>query len=310
MASWLLLLVAFGRVRAEAPWLTVESQGSCTCRAEQLAQRIEKEVAGVRPNALGVVVEIESGVPVRAHVKLSAEAQPLGETQVEASSCDEALAAVTAIAALALSAFPQPESTAARRARVTPRAAPLEVAASPRLAEAAAFRRDESLRDRGASRRWRVLAAAGVAAGGSVRATVLVLGGAAWELGRGELRLLGRYGVPATDERVEARSTSLRSDFGAASIDYCVGLDRAHWLSLCGGLELLSKRTQVVEQSAEAGRTASTQQSLLFGPSAGLSFVLRNVVGQPQLELSALVPVVGASPLPGFRAALGGGVPF
>jgi hypothetical protein len=312
----LLLLTAPGRARADVAWLTLQAHGSCSAHVEQLAQRIEHELAGVRPDALSVTVEIDEGMPVRARVRLLADAQPLGETQVEASSCDQALTAVTSIAALALSAFPLSEPAPAQPAPTTARPAPVAATARAARVEATPFQRDGELHDESRTRRdavsprWRVLAAAGVATGAGVRSTLLVVGGLARGLGRGELRLLGRYGVPASDEQIEARHTRVRSDFGAAAVDYCLGLDRARWLSLCAGLELLSKRVQTLEQGREQGHVESTQRNLVFGPSAGLTFVLRDVVAQPQLELAALLPLVGAAPVPGFRAALGGGVPF
>jgi hypothetical protein len=305
------MLVALpGRARAAVDWLTF--RGTCAVDREQLAQRIEREVAGARSAGLSLVLELYAGTPVRGQLALRQGTRDLGTKQVEAASCAAALEVLVAIGALALSSFPAPD---AEPSGATPAAASIvptsTVAALPQ-AQRTFARQDQAgdpARRAPGAPSWRVLAGAGVALGASSPTTLLVTGGAAVSLGPGELRLLGRYGVPATAEEVEASARSVRHDFGAAAMDYCYGLDRARWLSLCGGLELVTRRERRVESGAQ-GRVESTRRAPLLGPSAGLLLVLRRVAAQPQLELAALVPVWGAPPGFGFRASLGGGLPF
>jgi hypothetical protein len=157
---------------------------------------------------------------------------------------------------------------------------------------------------------WRLLAGLGVDLGTLARPTLLVAGGAALALGRAELRAIGRYGVPSTTEEASVDLERLRVDFGAAALDACWSLDRAGWLSACGGLELSLTRSVRTREAPEEPPSRSKRVEPAFGPLAGLMLVLREVPGQPQLELSAQLPLAGKAPVPGFRAALGGGMLF
>jgi hypothetical protein len=151
---------------------------------------------------------------------------------------------------------------------------------------------------------------AGVDLGSMARATPIVTGGTARSFGRVELRLLGRYGLPSSETEVEADVRSRRSEYGAALLDTCLGIDPQSWLSACAGLELRLRHMQRVLQPGGGSRMESSRLEASFGPSAALLLVLRSVVGQPQLELAAQLPVVGAPSALAFRAAAGGGVPF
>ncbi|HEX6239619.1 MAG TPA: hypothetical protein VFZ61_01950 [Polyangiales bacterium] len=315
-----LLLAAPHRAQASVNWLTV--RGSCEADVDQLARRIELELAGQRPTALALVLELDAGAPVRGRLWLTEGTRVVGERRVEARSCEATLDLLTAIGALALSAWlpSEPPLQGAEGSKAAPQLEPPRVAEphEPAVARVRLPREDTAARRDGdpavrASQleRWRLLATGGVALEPGAPVGMLVTGGAALSWGPGELRLLGRYGLPATTEDIEAGARSVRrSDFGSAAVDYCYGLDRRRWLSLCAGLELLTRRERVVAESARQGREEATRRAPLLGPGAGLLLVLRQVVMQPQLELSALVPVWGAPPGFGFRASLGGGLPF
>lgn len=295
--------------RATAEWLVLE--GSCDASADAIARRIEGELAGVRPEALSLAIELAAGTPVRGNLHVLANARVVGEKQVEARTCEEALYLLSAIAALALSSFPAPEAAqhTAAEERAPPNGGPASDSPPSPSRTSRAMRLGGDAAARSRAGRWRALATAGISLGAGAPTTLLVAGGAGATLGPGELRLVGRYGAPSSTEDVETVSLSTRRDFGSAALDYCYGLDAARRLSLCAGWEVLTRRERRAVEGM-AGRVEQTRRQPLFGPVLGLALVLRRVVAQPQLELSALVPVWGAPPSFGFRAALGGGLPF
>jgi hypothetical protein len=315
-----LLLIA-QEARAEAPWLVVRAGNRCASRGDELAVRIGQAVAGARNPALRIDVQLADRTPATAVVTLLLGARVVGTKTLEARTCDEALDAVAAVVALALSsvATAQPDAQAPVATVATPEQTPLEQAKQALLAQrparevASARRLGIDAADQTKAHRpgLRLLAGVGLDVGTLARPTVLAGGGAALALGRTELRAIGRYGVPYTTEEVaEARGESLRADFGAAALDACWALDRARWLSACGGLELSLKRSIYGREAPGEPRRETKQIDTRFGPLAGLSFVLRDVPGQPQLELSAQLPLVGRAPALGFRAALAGGMLF
>jgi hypothetical protein len=309
--------------RAEPGWLRVNTEGPCRVAEAGLEARIERAVAGPRNSALQVEVELDrldadaraGSEPTRARVRLWLGGRAAGDKRLEADSCEEALDAVVAVAALALS------TTAANLEHVqasTPTRAPLAALATRRApgsapaATTAGVRVDQARPAATATDAapWRIWLGAGIDAGSLAQPTALVTGGAARALQRAELRLLGRYGVRVTDEQSEADFQSVRSEYGAAALDACLGLDRRRWLSFCAGLELRLKRVQRTSGVAGAPHAESSRLEPSLGPGAALALVLRSVIAQPQLELSAQVPVLGAPSTLAFRAALGGGMPF
>jgi hypothetical protein len=312
-ACWLglaALLLLARSARADEPWLLVRGGPWCAGQSEALAARISHAIAGARNAALHVEVSLEQGTPARALVRVMLGSRLLGSKTLEVSSCDEALDAVAAVVALALSSLadaqPAPAETAvAGEKEVTePARAPASTLHSRRIDAGPAP--GPHARVRG----WRLLAGLGVDLGTLARPTLLVAGGAALALGRTELRAIGRYGVPSTTEEASVDLERQRIDFGAAALDACWGLDRAGWLSACGGLELSLTRSVHTRESPGEPPSRAKRVEPAFGPLAGLLLVLREVPGQPQLELSAQLPLAGRAPAPGFRAALGGGMLF
>jgi hypothetical protein len=308
--------------RSDAPWLTVRGGADCSVRGEDLAARVSAAVAGTRNPLLRADVDLTGPGPITAFVRLREGSRVLGSKTLALRSCDEARDAVVAVLALALSSVraESPRETEQPSAAVEPaesRAAPvppLEAAPVPARAERAhpeaVPRPDDSAGDPRRARSVRLLATFGLDVGTLTHPTLLVAGGTALALGRAELRAIGRYGVPSTTEEQDVDLERLRVDFGAAALDACWGLDRARWLSACGGVELSLVRSVHTRQAAGQVNGEDVRVAAAFGPLAGLSLVLRDVPGQPQLELSAQLPLAGRAPAPGFRAALGGGLLF
>jgi hypothetical protein len=317
-ARWLglaaLLLLLPRMARADEPWLVVRAGPWCSGQSEALAARIGAAIAGARNDALNVVVSFEPGPPARAVVQLMLGARLLGSKTLEVSSCDEALDAVAAVASLALSSLADAQSAPAETALAGVETKEITAPARESASTAHVRRIDAGPAPGPNARvhRWRLLAGLGIDLGTLARPTPLVAGGAALALGRAELRAIGRYGVPSTTEEASVELERLRADFGAAALDACWGLDRARWLSACGGLELSLTRSVQTRQVPGQPPSRAKRVEPAFGPLAGLLLVLRDVPGQPQLELSAQLPLAGAgkAPAPGFRAALGGGLLF
>ncbi|HMI92881.1 MAG TPA: hypothetical protein VK509_16010 [Polyangiales bacterium] len=298
----------------------------CGAERAELARRILDAVAGSANLELSVEVRIVDGAGTSAVVRLMRGAERIGVRRIEAASCDDALAAVVAVTALALSSTPQEvPATAPATAHASEQPAVLverasvveQVSAIERESEGAQLEPGEA-----SGGRWRMLGGVGMDVGTVDTATIAIEAGAALRLAGGEARALVRYGVPTSQqEREEVAATassghsssSLRADFAAAALDYCLGIDEAQWLGACGGLELALTRRVRVEQAA--GGTRSEREELAFGlgPSAGLTLVLRAVPLQPQLALSAqwaLVAAKSAARPIGVRAIFGGAVPF
>jgi hypothetical protein len=304
--------------RADVPWLSFRGSAGCSVERDELASRILEAVAGARDPALAVQVDVADGPDTLATVQLVLGSRVLGVKQLEAPTCDEALDAIVAVVALALSSSAQeqahapPDEPARATAVATWAEAPIEQNSGPADGRARSSRVDGEAADETKSKApsWRVLAGIGVDTGTLAQPTAVVGGGAALTLARAELRAMGRYGVPSTREELSVTFESVRTDFGAATLDCCWGLDRARWVSACAGLELSLKRSARVELAAGEPRVEKKTNQPTFGPVAGLAFVLRDVLAQPHLELSAQLPVLGKAPALGFRASLGGGVMF
>lgn len=316
LACWLglaALLLLPRPARAGEPWLVVRAGSWCSGQSQALAARIGAAIAGARNDALNVAVSLEPGPPAHAVVQLMLGARLLGSKTLEVNSCDEALDAVAAVVALALSSPADarpPETTAALRMDETQPETAITRPARAHERAAHVRRIDAGAVPESRVRGVRLLAGLGVDLGMLARPTLLVAGGAALALGRAELRAVGRYGVPSTTEEANVELERMRVDFGAAALDACWGLDRAGWLSACGGVELSLTRSVHTRELPGEPRSRAKRVEPGFGPLAGLMLVLRDVPGQPQLELSAQLPLAGRAPAPGFRAALGGGLLF
>jgi hypothetical protein len=332
LVSVVVVWLGAARASADASWLSLAGDG-CGFEREELAGRILDAVVGTANAELSVDVDIIAGARATAIVRLMRGAERLGVRKIEAASCEEALAAVVAVTALALSstvmavpatgaaevtASEQPPIVVEPRERspaIEPASAMESESEGPRLEPSAA-----------SSSRWRMLAGVGIDVGtiDEGTATIAIEVGAALQLGGGEARALARYGVPTTQQEREeiarfasddsgSNSTSTRTDFSAAALDYCLGIDTARWLGACGGLELALTRRVQVEHPAGRPRSEREHVALGVGPTAGLALVLRAVALQPQLGLSAQWPLVGARsaahPI-GLRAIFAGSAPF
>jgi hypothetical protein len=97
------VLVLSGPAAGADRWLTFERSARCSTRLEALAARISSALAGVRNPGLTVEVEmVDARHGTTARMRLARGGRELGAKHIEATSCEEALDAVVAIAALAL----------------------------------------------------------------------------------------------------------------------------------------------------------------------------------------------------------------
>ncbi len=253
-------------------------------------------------------------------VRLLRDARVIGTKRLVAQSCAEAVDAVTAVVALAVS------STDAPGDRALPRREPEGQDAHDAITGAVsreAFSEIDPLQGSPLAdaevqpvspERGSVQLSAGVDRGTFTETLGRVGLGGAWVLGRGELRGTLWYYSPYRNEVIEegVATYSESVDFAAASMDYCYGLDRQRWAAACGGLELGLVRFRSVEEQASVRQRADGDESSL-GATVGTLLTLRRGPVQPVLSLSARLPTLGGpagrEPV-ALRAALGASVPF
>lgn len=314
LACWAALSLGAPEAGAAEPWLRATSTGTCSVTTEVLAERIREATLGTPDPDLQVEVAISGGVRTKALVRLSRDSRSIGTKQLEATTCGEAVDAVTAVVALALSST----SNSAGPLPASP-VPPISGSASDSsaLSEApreAAFSPADGLFDLGrALRRWRLLLGVGADRGSLSDATFVVRAGAAARVGAGELRGVATYGVAHVREEVSDITRRERADFGAAAIDYCHGLEPARWVSVCAGLELLVRRHARAEQGPEQRRIEAERYEPSPSVLGGLALVYRDATVQPGLDLTAQRPLLGAladGPALGFRAAFGVALQF
>jgi hypothetical protein len=345
--AFALALALGGSAGAAEPWLTVDAGARCSVGREALAARVLDALVGERAAGLSVHVALDAqGGSVAASVRVARGARELGQTRLVAPSCGEAIDAVVAVAALAVGAAPSvaprsaptprpssstsapassgepaPESSSREPApesssREPASPEPSRETASPEPASPAETDRGATPESTAIGRRFRVVFAAGADQGVLSSATAVVGAGAALGLGeQAEWRALLWYGLPASDEREDSGVglEKRRSDFAAASLDYCRRMTAAGWWSLCGGFEARVARLARVEDAPDLARIEREQLAASGAARAGLGVVYRELAWQPRLELGAQVPVVGTSAdtgWVGFRASLGGSLPF
>jgi hypothetical protein len=336
MTAIALVLFMSAAAGADDAWLEVRN--SARCPTQHLAERIVERIIGERNGALKAQVELHSEAgAIAAALRISRGAETMGEKLLVAPTCDEALAAVAAVVALALShpresppragdriedslppalgpaaaravSAPLPEAEpsppARPQARLFPRRAPRRTASFERdvLAPTSEARPLE----------FRFVGAAGVDVGTLAEPTA-VLGagtraGGVW----GELRGFAWYGLPSTREEVSVTTERTRADFLALTLDYCHGLDRARWLGLCAGVETSLSRTWRLRQAAEQAAREEERLEPTFGPLLSAAFAYRAARWVPELDVSLRLPMPEASGLskPRFRAAIGAALPF
>jgi hypothetical protein len=289
-----------GTARASERLLEIAPGSACDADLELLERRISAALIGTPDPELRVAVSLEESSGVSARLELRRGALTLGEKQIGAATCGEAIEAVIAIAALALGTPPDEPPVA--------REQPLE-----RERRSTAGMVDDAGRTTSLEKtRARLLAGAG-GDRGSLREPTLVLRlGAAVPLGPGELRAVAWYGLPSVREEISEQFERTRQDFGTAELDYCANVDGAGWIAACGGLEAGWRRLSRLARAPSEPRTEAERIELTLAAVAGLSLAYRSSVVQPALDVSAHLPVAGgAQPAPfGLRAVFGAALPF
>ena len=319
-ACWMLpmFLVAGRGTGAEERWLTIDDQSFCSAVAPSLGQRIEAAVAGKTRRELSVnIVLIAEAEATVALIELRAGSRLVGSKRLVAPSCSEALDAVVAVAALALSSpseVTEPAPAESSPPELQHRA--LHMAQAPRQA-AQPLVLDRAPRADGA--RERALWLSGGLERGTFDDPMAFFGiGTAYGYGAGEFRGAIWYGVASRSEHVTAeegqpsQSLSESSDHAAVNFDYCYPVDRGRWLGACAGLELgMAWRSRT--QTHDGGHsTHSTSWEPTLGPSFGGLLAIRGAPLQPELSLSAKWLAIGGqeSSRLALRAAVGAAVPF
>jgi hypothetical protein len=325
LAPWLALVCSFAGTASAAPWLTAVGE-TCGVSLAELEGRVSEAVAGERDPDVRVTVSLRNGSRDGSEhgatvvVRLRKGDHDLGSRRVVAPDCEEAIDAVVAVVALALSSAREPFSEAAkpRDDRVGAGSAPEttirggvnRIGASPAIEptipssaslDAAKAGSGDAVLDAGeqlhagdsSAAGWRALAATGLD-GVPGRATGVLGAGAALQSGVSAWRAQVWYGARSFEEEAEgARSSETRSDFAAATLDYCRGVDGLGWFGVCSGVELSLARRWRSEQYENAPR--QEHEALYPGASAVLGAVLAYPGArlEPRLDISARWPVVG-----------------
>lgn len=330
MASIALMLFMAVAAADGSSWLQVRADAGCP--AGRLAEQIAERIVGERNAALRLEVALKSGAAATvATLGVWRGAEALGTKTLLAPSCDEALAAIAAVAALAVSHRPAAPRHATERVAESSPPAPARAATSPAPTPTAAvhrsppsptttaphrsvaLERDTSAGDSERDRLGVSLVGAAGADVGTLAEPAPVIGLGAW-LGTawGELRAVAWYGLPTTREEISQVTERTTADFLALSLDHCRGLDEQRWFRLCGGLETTLRRTSRLQQ--EPGEPSRDEAHLepSFGPLLGAAFAYRAARWAPELDVSMRLPLLEArGPMKlAVRAAIGAAVPF
>jgi hypothetical protein len=302
------------------PWLSFRGSPHCSAAPDALAARISGAVAGARDRALNVTIEIQGRSPeMTALVRLARGAHEIGAKRIRAASCDEALDAALAVAALAVGtpSPPPPEPAAAEHEPVPPEREPA-IPEGERLPSPPRDRAAVAPSRAGAPVRLPLLHgfwSAGIDHGALTALTPVLGLGVGARVGSGELRVRFAYGLPISSEENDT-STGLerqREDFAALAIEGCRGPDAAGWLSFCAGVEARATRSSELEAPADEPSSGREQLAAGVWALAGASLVYRKAAWQPRLDVSAQLPVVGGpagADVIGARAAFGARLPF
>lgn len=308
------------------PWLSASGSARCSVDAEALAARIASAAVGTRNPALHVTVVLrDTKRGTSAAVSLSQGARRLGRQRLVADTCDEALAAVVAVTALASSSLAEPTAAESRederqlgpRSAGSPRSAQQPttgVTAAPALQPVPRIDAGPiTAGDVQARRAWLSFGTGADLMGPDGVASLSL--GAALHTARGAWRAQLWYGLPSWAEEEEAqprRSLKQRSERGAAALDYCRDLAAGGWLSVCGGLELgVARRWRAEAQEAEAPLERRWFEPWLAA-ALGSRLSYRAAHWQPGIELTTLLPVLatGDGRRVGLRAQASVAVPF
>lgn len=333
------LCVAFlarsGPAAAVQPALALAGSRRCSIAPEALAARVGEAVVGEANAELRVEVALADGArATSASVRLLRGEREIGRRRVVGGSCAEALDAVVAIVALALSSTHdassegegeaesegEPERHTAAPHTAAPRSArshsiglyetgPDATQPSAAVARAATTGAREpvgTLATSGLSaRQWPVLTIMTAADVGRLGVTARVGIGGALPVQRGEWRARLWYGLPsfeAEEEGAPLRSVETRTELWSAGADHCWRLDAAGWLGLCGGLELGTLRERRRDGSPGAARTERERFAPFLDAALGSTFTYRGGRWEPGLEVTARLPVLGAAPAWGGAA--------
>lgn len=309
-------------VRAAESRVRLVPSAQCSPSLHSFERAVAGSVVGeTDPELVVEVAFIDQPQGTEARVSIASELVE-AERRVVARSCEEAIDASVAIAALALSSAPPDgrlrDGDAARAWRdpavaresdspMTSAAAanPTSVAlgVTPRELDVAAPTTDPAAAHG-------VSLAAGVDHG-VMRGTIGVIEvGAKARLPIGELRVTGRYGGGVEVEQMAAERYSRRAaDFGAAAVSYCYGVGQHVSIHGCGGLELgVEHRLWAREEptsSASGEEFLPSLRSTLglvtsFGgssvrPEAAVWGSLLSAGGSDEAEVLALRATIGAA---------------
>lgn len=284
----------------------IELAGSPACAADPalLERRISGALIGTPDPDLHIELGITGASRLTVRITLLRGERALGSKEIVAASCDEALDAAIAVAALALSA-PQPPVKAERSPPPSDAVDSDRESAHAELVDAMASHPDAA--------RWRWLAGVGADHGSLPEPTLVLRVGTSRALGPGELRAFVWYGVPSIREEVGGALERTRSDFGSMALDYCLHLTGSRWLAACGGIEAGARRFATLESGANRERSEAKRIDATLVAAAGLALSYRSAFVQPALDISAQLPVAGSVPGNGpfgLRAVFGAALPF
>jgi len=323
---------------AALPSVTASGSPRCSVSSAALAARVASGVIGdIDPELRIAVVLRDSANGTTAKVSVSLGERQLGQRRLVAADCDEALEAVVAVTALALSSTGNfvdvdAEATSAlgekdeademggeheltlRRSRSAhaEQLAPDVATASTALEAATPIDQRPSSEAGADAARVSILFGTGVDVVGD--SAGLVSAGAALRVGGGSWRAQLWYGLPSFAEEEDAlplRSLKTRSERAAAAFDYCRDIDSGGWLGVCAGLELGVVRHWRAEALEGEARSERRRFDPRLAAAVGARFTYPHARVQPGLELSTLLPVLGSGTAGvGLRAQAGVAVPF
>jgi len=307
---------------ASEPWLRFEGSPRCEANTAELAATIHEQIAGVRNVDLTIEVHVrDRGRNTIAEVRVLRRTEVIATKELVTPTCDEAREAIASVIALALSAQPPapPVTEPVERAAFAEPALESRGLALP----TAPLRGDRSDRmDRGVegasrpkpTKRWEAHLSAGIDAGTLPTPTALAGAGLSASSGASELRGSLWYGLPSSREEVSSSTVeSSRAEFAAMRLELCQALDSGRWLSLCAGTEARLNRLVRKAEDGAGAREYSERITPGLGAGAGARFVYRSASLQPELAVTAELPLLGTPSLaerPIVRATVGAVLPL
>jgi hypothetical protein len=248
----------------------------------------------------------ESREGIFVEVSVGSNAAKPSRAQVLAPTCDEALEAAVAIAALALSSESPAQQRSAQQRNAREGNAQQRPAASEPGARASESTggnsvspiADVHLQTQQASaspETWAAHWAAGANVGSLPTVTAVLTAGLSAELAGGALRTLITYGVPTTQEEVTQGLERTRWDFAAFGAAYCRRLNGLQWLSTCAGMNASLARARRTSVPVNEARTEQRHLHPTLSAEVQVIFATQRDGWHPELELTAGVPLAGSS---------------